>query len=312
MAMSSAAGGKGKVRVGVVGGRGAVGQILMRLLQDHPGVVVDFGDGDRKSPAEAAARDLDVLILSAPNGVAPGFVDALATKAAAPLLIDISSDFRFHEGWVYGLPELHREQVRGARRIANPGCYATGAQLGLAPFLDVLAAPPAVFGVSGYSGAGNKPSPRNDPARLADNLLPYDLVDHTHEREISEKLGRPVRFLPHVAPFFVGITLTISLSLNRSLSLEEMRARARERYAVEPLVRVVDEIPEVRDARGAHRVTIGGFAVSKDGGHAALVVTLDNLLKGAASQAVQNMNLALGLDELTGLVEQAGTETEPR
>lgn len=297
-----------KARVGVVGGRGAVGQILMRLLAGHPGVVVDFGDGDRKTPAEVAARELDVLILSAPNGVAPSYVEALAGAGRDPVLIDVSSDFRFDDAWVYGLPELQRERLRGARRIANPGCYATGAQLGLAPFLDVIAGAPAVFGVSGYSGAGNKPSPKNDPARLADNLLPYDLVDHTHEREIGRQLGRTVHFLPHVAPFFVGITLTISFSLNRSLSVEEMRARAQDRWTAEPLVRVADEIPEVRDARGHHRVTVGGFSVSKDGEHAALVVTLDNLLKGAASQAVQNMNLALGLDELAGLTG----ETEPR
>lgn len=294
---------KSKPLVGVVGGRGAVGQHLMRILGAHAGVAVDFGEGERRSPDEVASRPLEVLFLSAPNGIAPAYVEALEAKGQNPIIIDVSSDFRFHDAWTYGLPERNRARLHGAKRIANPGCYATGAQLGLDPFLDVMDGPPAIFGVSGYSGAGNKPSPKNDPARLADNLLPYDLVDHTHEKEISAQLGRPVHFLPHVAPFFVGITLTISWSSKRSVTRDELRERARTRWSSEPLVRVLDEAPEVRDARGVHHVSVGGFAASKDGSHAALVVTLDNLLKGAASQAVQNMNLALGLEELAGLRE---------
>jgi N-acetyl-gamma-glutamyl-phosphate reductase len=295
------AGSFGRARVGVVGGRGAVGQLLMRLLRQHPGVEVVFGEGERRSPGEVAALGLDALVLSAPNGVAGGYVAALAQAPRDPVVIDVSSDHRFDEGWVYGLPERGRDPIRGARRIANPGCYATGAQIGLEPFLDLLAGPPTVFGVSGYSGAGTTPSPRNDPARLADNLLPYALVDHAHEREISHHLGRAVRFLPHVAPFFVGITLTISFSLNRRVTAAELEERASTRWAAEPLIAVVGAPPEVRDARDRHEVTVGGFAVSHDGDHAALVVTLDNLLKGAATQAVQNLNLALGFDELAGI-----------
>jgi N-acetyl-gamma-glutamyl-phosphate reductase len=298
-----------RARVGVVGGRGAVGRLLMEILQKHPRVEVDFGDGDRKEPADAAARDLDALILSAPNGVAPAYVDAVTAHVAKggtdPVLIDVSSDFRFDDAWVYGLPERNRENIKGHKRIANPGCYATGAQLALDPFLDVLAGTPTIFGISGYSGAGTKPSPKNDPARLADNILPYDLVDHTHEKEISRQLGRPVGFMPHVTSFFVGITLTISMPLKQPLIVEELRARARARYAGEPLVKVTDSIPEVRNARGTHEVALGGFAVNHAGDRAVVVATLDNLLKGAASQAVQNLNLALGFDELEGIREKA-------
>ena len=218
----------------------------------------------------------------------------------------MSSDHRFDDAWVYGLPELHRAELRGARRIANPGCYATGAQLGLAPFLRLLGGTPAVFGVSGYSGAGSKPSPKNDPARLADNLLPYSLVDHTHEREIGRHLGRPVAFMPHVAPFWAGISLTIHLPLTgdariQGLDAAELHRRALARYRGEPLVKVTAEPPEVKDARGTPGVLVGGFAVDEARTHAVVVVALDNLLKGAATQAVQNLNLALGFEELEGI-----------
>ncbi len=291
------------VRAGVVGGRGAAGRELVKLLEGHAGVELVFGEGARASPGEAAAAGLDVLFLSAPNGASAPYLDAVGD--AGPVVVDLSADHRFDDAWVYGLPERNRARVRGARRISNPGCYATGAQLGLDPFLDVAAAAPSVFGVSGYSGAGSTPSPRNDPARLADNLLPYGLVDHTHEREIARHLGRPVAFMPHVAPFYAGITLTLSVPLSRPMSDEEAYARLVDRYgapgAGEPLVDAVRETPEVRDARGTHGARVGGAAADRAGTRVALVVTLDNLLKGAATQAVQNMNLALGLDETAGI-----------
>ena len=110
-----------------------------------------------------------------------------AIEAARPetLIIDISADYRFDNAWYYGLPELYRGKYRGQRRISNPGCYATAMQLAIAPVKDLLAAPPACFGVSGYSGAGTTPSDRNDPEKLRDNLMPYALVNHTHEREVT-------------------------------------------------------------------------------------------------------------------------------
>ncbi len=199
---------------------------------------------------------------------------------------------------------LHFELPLALR--ATDSAPATGAQLGLAPFLDLIEGVPAVFGVSGYSGAGSKPSPKNDPARLADNLLPYALVDHTHEREIGRHLGRPVAFLPHVAPFWAGISLTMHLPLGAAarssgLDADALRERAQQRYRDEPLVVVGGEPPEVKDARGRHRVLLGGFAVDEARTRAVVVAALDNLLKGAATQAVQNLNLALGIGELEGI-----------
>jgi N-acetyl-gamma-glutamyl-phosphate reductase len=305
--------------VGLVGARGHVGGELVRLLAGHPGLALaraasrqgvgaslraQIGAGpeglvvEDMSPETVAGWPVDAVVLALPNGLAAAYAAAL-DRAGGPAIVDLSADFRFDDAWAYGLPELHRARLHGARRIANPGCYATGIQLGVAPALALLAGPPQAFGVSGYSGAGTSPSPRNDPARLRDNLMPYALVDHVHAREASRHLGRPVRFTPHVAAFFRGITLTITLPLARPETAASLLARYREAYAGEPLVRVTAEIPEVQAAAGRHDVTIGGFAV--DGEHAVVVVVLDNLLKGAATQALQNLNLALGLPERLGV-----------
>lgn len=300
----------------MVGARGYVGAELLRLVGGHPHLelafvgsrsfagrsVRDVIDGvaidvtfEALEPEDLTARDADAVVLALPNGLSDRFLPSCDDA----VVVDLSSDHRFDDDWHYGLPEHHRGS-RGERRlIANPGCYATGAQLAIEPFLELLAAPPRVFGVSGYSGAGTTPSPRNDPARLRDNLIPYGSVGHTHEREIGRHLGHPVCFMPHVAPFFRGITLTVDLALHEPLSADEARARCAERYQGEPLVRVEEEAPLVADAAGHHHATLGGFAA--DGARLVVIATLDNLLKGAATQAMQNLNLALGFDEWCGL-----------
>ena len=115
---------------------------------------------------------------------------------ADPVIIDLSADYRFDPSWYYGLPELTRARHAGQRRISNPGCYATAMQLAIAPMLDVLDGPVQCFGVSGYSGAGTTPSDKNDPGKLRDNLMPYALTGHVHEREVSTQLHHPVEFMP--------------------------------------------------------------------------------------------------------------------
>lgn len=305
--------------IGIVGARGHVGGELVGLLAGHPALALTRvasrqGVGaplralhpgcpedlvvEDMAPETVARWPVDAVVLALPNGLAAGYAAALA-GAGGPALVDLSADHRFDDGWAYGLPELQRERLAGARRIANPGCYATGIQLGVAPARPLLAGAPQIFGVSGWSGAGTTPSPRNDPARLRDNLMAYALTGHVHEREATRHLGHAVRFVPHVASFFRGISLTIALPLARPETSASLLARYREAYAGEPLVRVTSEIPEVQAAAGRHEVTIGGFAV--EGAHAVLVVTLDNLLKGAATQALQNLNLALGLPERLGV-----------
>jgi N-acetyl-gamma-glutamyl-phosphate reductase len=317
-------------KVGLVGARGYTGGELVKLLAAHPSLELAFAvstttSGQRVdahiagvetdlvfealTPEDVAARDVDAVVLALSNNASGPWLAALYARASAtgkkaPVVVDLSADHRFNEAWAYGLPELFRASLKKARCISNPGCYATGAQLGIAPLRELLSGPPHVFGVSGYSGAGATPSPKNDVDALRDNLMPYALTDHVHAREISRHMQRDVFFTPHVAPFFRGITLTVSLPLKEAVDADFVRTRFADAYRSEPLIRVVDGIPLVRDAANRHDVTIGGFAVEGSSSRAAravVIVTLDNLLKGAATQALQNLNLALGLDELAGV-----------
>ncbi|KAJ1730875.1 hypothetical protein LPJ61_002803, partial [Coemansia biformis] len=355
------------LRVGLIGARGFTGRELIRLVDGHPRFElayvssrelagkpvpgyaksqlshVNLSAQEVGSLARAGRQDVDVWVLALPNGVAAPFVAAIDSAVVSlptdqqPVVVDLSADYRFDatDRWAYGLPELRRSELLGrpGSRIANPGCYATGAQLGIAPLLPYLDAGrlPSVFGVSGYSGAGTKPSPKNDPAFLADNLIPYAAVNHIHEREIGHSLtritraehpfnaGNPLRvqFSPHVAPFFQGIGLTLHVPLHTSMTAKDMFDVFSEFYQRERLVHVTQEAPLVKDNAGKHYAVVGGFAVppTVDSGRgssgalaerrAVLNVTLDNLLKGAATQAVQNMNIALGLDEFAGIPVQA-------
>ncbi|KAJ2733427.1 hypothetical protein IW152_003064 [Coemansia sp. BCRC 34962] len=349
------------LRVGLIGARGYTGRELIKLIDSHPRFElayvssrelagqpvpgytksqlshVNLSAAEVGSIARGGRQAVDVWILALPNGVAAPFVDAIdaATSGIAsaqqqPIVVDLSADYRFDATgrWAYGLPELHRKDLVGWRsgRIANPGCYATGSQLGLAPLLPYMdmGRLPSVFGVSGYSGAGTKPSPKNDPAFLADNIIPYAPVNHIHEREIGHSLtriARPrysldnplmVQFTPHVASFFQGIGLTLHVPLRQSMSAADVHEVFREFYAGERLVHVTREAPLVRDNAGRHYSVVGGFAVPPVSGgemgsaslaarRVVLNVTLDNLLKGAATQAIQNMNIAAGIDEYTGI-----------
>lgn len=308
--------------IGIVGARGHTGAELIRLVAAHPGLELAFvssreldgeavaahvdgyaGElryGSHDPPAVAGFR-ADVVVLALPNDKGGPFVDALQAHAPDTVIIDLSADHRFDPQWAYGLPERGRERTRGATRIANPGCYATAMQLAIAPLLDQLAGPPQCFGVSGYSGAGTTPSDRNNPELLRDNLMPYALANHIHEREVTAHLGVPVEFMPHVAPHFRGITMTVNLWLREPMERDAIERLYRRRYAGEPLVEVLEEAPWVSRIAGRHGVQVGGFTVAPGGRRVVVVATLDNLLKGAATQAMQNLNLALGFDEFTAI-----------
>ena len=303
-----------RFRVGVVGARGHTGSELLRILNAHHDTSVVYagsrgkaGEGvpevggltfEAPDEARVAAANLDAVFLALPNGVGGTYAAAISGDS---VIVDISADNRFADDWAYGLPELFRDKIAGARRIANPGCYATTMQLSIAPFVDLLSGVPAVFGVSGFSGAGTTPGPLNDQARLRDNLIPYRLVGHIHEREASKHLGHQVRFMPHVHPTFRGLITTAHIPVSRRFDAEEARELLEEAYSAEPLIELQDDPPELNDGKGRTGVVIGGIDVSDDGHNVVVVAAEDNLLKGAAVQAVQNMNLALGLPELTGL-----------
>lgn len=310
------------IKVGLVGARGHTGAELMRLIAGHPRLslgfvssrefagqrVADHHDaisGDLRyqnsTPEAVADAGMDAYVLAMPNDKAGEYVLALDATGDDPVIIDLSADYRFDPEWYYGLPELTRRDYSGQRQISNPGCYATAMQLVVAPMLDVLEGPAQCFGVSGYSGAGTTPSDRNDTALLRDNLMPYGLAGHIHEREVSHRLNHAVEFMPHVASHFRGITMTVNMHLQRPFSHDDVVARYRQRYADEPLVRIVDEAPWVSAIAGRHHVEIGGFTLSADGRRLVVVATEDNLLKGAATQAMQNLNRAFGMPEMTGI-----------
>ena len=308
--------------IGIIGARGHTGAELIRLIAVHPALALAFVssrelDGQRVAdhndaysgglcyenldPQAFAEKHADVVILALPNGKAAPYVEAIDKARPDTLIVDLSADHRFDAAWYYGLPELTRGKAHDQRRISNPGCYATAIELSVAPLKEILAAPPVCFGVSGYSGAGTTPSDKNDPGKLRDNLMPYALTGHVHEKEAAFQLGIPVEFMPHVAPHFRGLTVTANLYLSRAMKREDVLARFRDAYAGEPLVHIVDDPPWVSRIAGRHHAEVGGFAMSTDGRRAVIVATLDNLLKGAATQAMQNINLALGLDEFTAI-----------
>lgn len=311
-----------KKRLGIVGARGHTGVELIRLASAHPMLELAYVssrelDGQRvdahvaeyhgelcySAPAHEELPQLgaDVVILALPNGNAPTCVETFDKAGVDPLIVDLSADYRFDPSWYYGLPELTRDKWRGQRRISNPGCYATAMQLSIAPLKDLLAAPPVCFGVSGFSGAGTTPSDKNDPDKLRDNLIPYALTGHMHEKETAFQLGVPVEFMPHVAPHFRGLTVTTNLYLARALKREDVLVRFRAAYEGERLVTLVDEAPWVSRIGYRHHAELGGFTLSADGKRVVIVATLDNLLKGAATQAMQNINRAIGVDEYTAI-----------
>lgn len=311
-----------KISLGLVGARGHVGAELIRLVAAHPRFELAFvssreREGQRLAghepaytgdlrysnldAADAAGQGVDALVLALPNAMAAPFVAQLDVQAPATVIVDLSADYRFDDNWQYGLPELTRANAVGKRRISNPGCYATAMQVAIAPMQDVLASPTQCFGVSGYSGAGTSPSDKNDPEKLRDNLMPYSLAGHVHEREVAHRLGHPVEFMPHVAAHFRGITLTANLHLSRPFDLDEVRSRYYAAYGAELLVEVTGETPWVSRIAGKHHAEVGGFTLSVDGRRLVVVATLDNLLKGAATQALQNLNLAFGLPETMGI-----------
>ncbi|KAF6766823.1 Semialdehyde dehydrogenase, dimerization domain protein [Kalmanozyma brasiliensis GHG001] len=271
----------------------------------------------------------DAYVMALPNGVCKPFVEAVQEGGRDKpkghgVIVDLSADYRFQDEWTYGLPEIYgRKQVSSSRLISNPGCYATNNQALIAPLLPYLdlAAGPTVFGVSGYSGAGTKASetpsgekktvPKITPEDLAGGIRAYSLTDHIHEREAGHQLSRlhpdggPVKvaFIPHVAPWFQGIISTLSAPLKEKMTSKQVKQLYVDFFANEPLVKVQDKVPEVKDIQLQHGLKLGGFQVHSDGKRVVVVGVIDNLLKGAATQCLQNLNIALGYEELAGIPE---------
>jgi len=225
------------------------------------------------------------------------------------------------------LLELYgRELIRSSKRISNPGCYATSSQLLIAPLVNHIKSgtSPTVFGISGYSGAGTIIStdasgravslPKISGESLGGGVKPYALTGHIHEREAGYHLSRllttsggdggstiKVAFIPSIAPWFSGIISTVSIPLSDKLTAKDVIRMFEERYDDEKLIKIRKEVPELKDVKENHGWVVGGFQTSVEGDRVVIVGGLDNLLKGAATQCLQNLNLALGYDEFAGI-----------
>jgi N-acetyl-gamma-glutamyl-phosphate reductase len=327
-------------RVAVLGASGYSGHEFVRLALGHPGLEIAALVSREYAgrPASELLPGVDARVTQLPSPVAPDALPALladgafdtlvaclphgawkALAAEQPVLangvqyvVDLSSDFRDGgSGYVYGQPEAFRDTIAGATRIANPGCYPTAATLSLLPALEKgwLGGPVTVTALSGVSGAGRAPSLRTSFTELEGGAGFYKVGEvHQHVPEMARTFGRlagdavPVAFAPQLAPMSRGILLTAIVPLARPISPQQAGEAYAERYANEAFVRVLEPgtWPETRLVRASNRCDV---AVTTVHGGKTLLATaaIDNLVKGAAGQAIQNLNIVLGWPEGWGL-----------
>ena len=342
-------------RVVVAGASGFAGALAASLVHRHPRLRLaaataraDAGKRlDRlypryRVPIELTELDLDrasdhdAAIVAYPHGAAAEVVTRFV-HAGVPV-VDVSADFRLHDralyedtygehaapellgDAVYGLTELHRDEVRGARLVANPGCYPTAAILALAPLAEAgLLKDAVISAASGVSGAGRVVGDRFHFVSVDENFTPYGIEGHRHLPEILQELGelgaepgtppppdaeqrrRRVTFVPHLVPLDQGLMTSCFVAPSREIDAEELRRIYAERYDGEPFVEVMDDPPGVRDVRDTNLCRIH-VAVDQRTGRVMAFAAIDNLWKGAAGQAIQNLNLMLGFEETEGLL----------
>lgn len=256
--------------------------------------------------------NLDLVFLAMPNGEAMKLVPRMNCK-----VIDLSADYRFNNkglferiynikhcdkkrNAVYGLPEIFNNKIRNANLIANPGCYATACILAVYPILEFSKY--IVFDCkSGYSGAGKKQCYVNNPKNYTDNIIPYNIVNHRHRAEIEQFVNTRISFTPHVIPTFQGLMSTAHILLKKKITSDKIRGYYERSYYNKPFIKILDKIPDLHDVQKTNYCCIGGFEVDSNN-QLVVISVIDNLLKGASGQAVQNMNLLFGLDERNGLM----------
>lgn len=325
--------------VGIAGATGYAGQELLRLAARHPAVRVaaamgsGSADGARRLPALARIWDGDVVPLSVERLAAETravfltLPDAAAAEVGPDLaargvrVFDLSGAFRLRDAaarrrWypatpeidepaVYGLTEHCRGALPGARLVACPGCYPTAALLALRPLCDAGLLDPGgdvvIDAKSGISGAGKKPTERTHFSECHGNVAAYGVLAHRHGAEIEQELGRPVTFTPHLVPLDRGILETIYVRTRRGVGAAQVADTLARAYADAPFVRLTgDALPEIRHVAHTNLCDVG-WKLDAASRRLVLVACLDNLVKGAAGQAVQNLNVAFGLGEATGL-----------
>ncbi len=340
------------LKAGIVGGTGYTGVELLRLLAQHPQVELKAITSRKEAgtpvsamfpslrrrvelafsePSAETLRGCDVVFFATPNGVAMGEARALLDSGAR--VIDLSADFRIKdvaewERWykvkhaapeliaqaVYGLPEVNREGIRGARLVANPGCYPTATQLAFLPLVEAAVVDCdhlIADAKSGVSGAGRKAELHLGFAEASDNFMAYNVPGHRHWPEIRQGLAQAARrevglvFTTHLLPIIRGIQVTAYARITKEA---DFQALFEKRYAREPFVDVMPpgSHPDTRSVRAANLCRIAVHRPPESGkGSTTLVVlsVIDNLVKGASGQAVHNMNLMFGLAETTGLTQ---------
>ena len=338
-----------KTRVGIIGATGYTGLELLRLLLHHPGVEVTAltsqkyagQEIDRVFPSLTGRLDLkceelsidrigektDFLFTAVPHKTAMETVPLFYQKGKR--VVDLSADFRFqdpkvYEAWyqkhscpellpesVFGLPELHREKIRKAKIVGNPGCYPTGALIGLIPLVKsgmISTENIIVDSKSGTSGAGRDIVLESLFCEVNEGVKAYKIFQHRHlpeiEGELSQLAGKKVavNFVPHLIPMDRGILSTIYVTLTKKMKGEEVLNRYKDFYRDEPFVRVYPKgkLPNTKDVRGSNYCHVG-MSVNEGDGRVVVVTAIDNLVKGAAGQAIENMNIMLGFPETMGL-----------
>jgi len=324
---------------GVLGATGYTGRELTRLLSDHPRVRIGFATSESETgtPLRAIARgapsgvlvraadapldQVDVVFSCLPHGASLEWVGRVCEAGARA--VDLSADLRVPDettpSWgkeaVYGLPELHRARIEGASLVANPGCYPTAATLSIAPFVKrglVGAGPVNINAASGVTGAGRSPKRELLFAEVHEDFRAYAVGNvHRHLREMRHQIGLlsadvapDLIFTPHLLPVNRGILETIHVPLDRSLSADDVLALFAEDYGDEPFIEVLGKgsTPALSGVVGTNLVSIGVVPVQDVRSPSVLVIAaIDNLVKGAAGQAVQNLNVMYGWPETEGL-----------
>lgn len=273
------------IKVGVIGHTGRLGKQLVELLNRHHYAKIVYTES-RTAGIKGEMSEPEIFFLALPYGESKKYLPSIIGKR----VIDLSIDYRLDDAWVYGLPELNKDKIKGAKRVANPGCYATSIILGLAPIAKQISGV-CVASTSGISGAGLA-------IQKQDNFLVYkEGREHQHIPEIEKTLGlEGILFVPQrIETTDRGIVSTIFADFNDSYDLNELYA---EFYKLMPFVRLVQKV-ETRNVNGTNFCDI---KVSRYGNKVIIISALDNLIKGGSGQAVQNFNLMYRFDEGTGLI----------
>ncbi len=315
-----------KIKAGIVGGAGYTGGEMLRLLINHPSVEISFvlsssnegnpvaavhtdlfGDTDLRFSGQLL-QDIDVLFLCVGHGDAKKYLDANPISPTIKI-IDLSQDFRLKNNagtqWVYGLPELNRETIKTATHVANPGCFATCIQVGLLPLAaaGLLKSEVHINATTGSTGAGQSLSSTSHFSWRNNNVSVYKAFDHQHLNEIGESLlqlddsfNSSLSFIPQRGAFSRGILA--SMYTESDLSAEELQQLYEDYYETHEFTHVSKKNIDLKQVVNTNKALVH---VEKHGNQAFVVTIIDNLLKGASGQAVQNMNLMFGLPERQGL-----------